>query len=480
MEFRSLESIPRRQQLPLAALAALVVLLLGVSIGGVAFASPSDQPAPAPAAAAAPPIDMAATAMVIPVWKATVLPGGSAEGIPITPGGYVGPMEPMHLEFQTLCSSAAVKRVGTRVTFMTVGHCFDEEIGKSALEVDRSLLMAKANRSKAADPVTALPPATPTAKEDLPEIKPELTVYLYQPKGVQGAYITSPMEATVLHTRKMENGNDSAILQLDLPDPSVNVPVFPLADTAPALETPVRAIGYPGSHIEGLQDAMFPNHHHRKKGVLDILQEQVLAPTTTTGTVSGKQRIRSTPVTEVNSDVDSGMSGGPALNSDNEVIGSVVGRFNGSAGNFSIISHNTDLIRSDLQSQGVNLGEAGASATVSEAERHMINQAVQDALGTVSQNSGLSTADAMAIVVAAICIAIAAFLLGLVIGLHIGRRMPQSATPIAVRQEPVQDTPGEDRLPLSDESARQDLSVETVQPPAPANQRRWPWPRNRT
>lgn len=390
----------------LTGLATLVVLAL---LGGMAYfaisvkrdltALQANQAATAPAPASVKkPINTAATVLVTSVWKEKKSDGGFIFG---------PPTDPYFLEFQSPCSGAAVARTDNAVEhavyFVTAQHCIDnDEVGKPQIEQDYNEQKADRDKNK---PKGSTPSDSDASKDDKEkqEFNPELTVYVYQPASIPGRYIVSPQPATLVSSRKMTNGNDTAILKLNLSDPNTVTPVLPLATHKVADEAHLRSVGYPGDHIPNLEEAMFPARHHLKKGVLDIIQTEALAPTITDGIAGGTQRISNAGVTETNADFGGGMSGGAVVNDDSEYSGTIQGgylKFFDVGGNFNFISQDMALLRSDLVAAGA------LPALTTPADTTAINAAVAEALAKQDTKNDTFFEFLTAVLVVALCLAL--------------------------------------------------------------------------
>jgi S1-C subfamily serine protease len=135
------------------------------------------------------------------------------------------------------------------------------------------------------------------------------------------------------------NQGDNALLKVTVAKPLTPMTV---ADEVPASGEALTVVGFPGNVGEVVDKGRLPQ------------------PSFTSGTVSGQQVFdNGVPLTEVNVNFMPGMSGGPAVASNGEVVG-VVSQGFGTQGNNFIT--NAPALRTLLQQNGVHLAEPPAPA----------------------------------------------------------------------------------------------------------------------
>jgi serine protease Do len=164
------------------------------------------------------------------------------------------------------------------------------------------------------------------------------TVRAIQPNGVDGATITSPTTVQVVDFQATDAGD---IALLHLPNTNKETPGLVVAEKAPQVGEDVTSIGFPGD-IQDIAD-----------------QSQIARASFKTGTVSSDQ-VTPTGVTqiEVSTELAPGMSGGPTVNKDEQVVGVNSSGLTKQAG-FNFITYTPDL-RSFLQSHNVPLVQPAA------------------------------------------------------------------------------------------------------------------------
>ncbi len=166
---------------------------------------------------------------------------------------------------------------------------------------------------------------------------PERQIEVMQPDG-PGRVIEQWTTVQVVQFQPAKNG-DNALLKV-----VESKPLEPLvvADKDPASGESLTAVGFPGMMGRATDKSRLPQ------------------PSFTSGSVSGQQvSDTGVPVTEVNANFMPGMSGGPAINSDGEVVG-LVSQGYGTRGNNFI----TDAagLRAFLVQNGVHLAQRPAPA----------------------------------------------------------------------------------------------------------------------
>ncbi|WP_210505526.1 serine protease [Naasia sp. SYSU D00057] len=169
-----------------------------------------------------------------------------------------------------------------------------------------------------------------------------LLVWAYQPQGLPGRVLQKDYQAQVVSAELPENGDLALLLVGVSPETFLAI-----AETDPRPGTAVTAIGFPQS-VESTTDT-------------DLVRASFKS-----GTISSQQTMdNGLSVTEINADVDFGMSGGPTIDGDGTVVG--VNSFTtGTATDaFNFITDATDL-GDWLKVQGVDVTYA-SDADVEEA-----------------------------------------------------------------------------------------------------------------
>jgi serine protease Do len=154
-----------------------------------------------------------------------------------------------------------------------------------------------------------------------------------QPNGVDGATITSVTTVQVMDFKGPEAGD---VALLHLPNMNKETPGLVVAQKTPQVGEQVTSIGFPGD-IQDITD-----------------QSQIARASFKSGTVSSDQ-VTPSGVTqiEVSTELAPGMSGGPTVNKDDEVVGVNSSGLTTQAG-FNFITYTPDL-RTFLQSHNVAL-----------------------------------------------------------------------------------------------------------------------------
>lgn len=213
----------------------------------------------------------------------------------------------------------------------TAGHCLEKS---SAVRVALISKVIEAQELK-----VGLKPSE--LNWDVSIEEPE--VYVGQPDIPNGGPLAGKESvlARVVDFQPFENG-DSALLQIS------NMTVtdyLSIATVKPKVEDKVTSVGFPGS----------------VDSVTDVKRQQA---TFTSGTVSAPSTTKKgVPVTQINAAVSRGMSGGPTLNANDEVVG--VNSFGvvGETQPFNFVT-DTEILRDFLSDNGVELVAASApSAT---------------------------------------------------------------------------------------------------------------------
>lgn len=129
---------------------------------------------------------------------------------------------------------------------------------------------------------------------------PDRVVGVYQTKAASGVSVTEPMQAKVVDVEAFTKG-DVALLKVESKSA---MPALTLAATQPATGSQVIAAGYPGS----VSDTVDPSND----------------PSMKDGSVSAETRtVAGVPFTEISAATSSGMSGGPVVDLQGHVVGTV-------------------------------------------------------------------------------------------------------------------------------------------------------------
>lgn len=127
------------------------------------------------------------------------------------------------------------------------------------------------------------------------------TVQVIQPEGVNDRQITQWTTVQVTDFQPMNNGDNALLKVGDLKPLSA----LPVASVSPPTGASVTAIGFPGSVGDTIAD---PN--------------RLPQPSFKTGTVSGSQvDAQGVQVTEISAPMSAGMSGGPTIDEDGQIVG---------------------------------------------------------------------------------------------------------------------------------------------------------------
>ncbi|MCV7257431.1 trypsin-like peptidase domain-containing protein [Mycobacterium shimoidei] len=220
---------------------------------------------------------------------------------------------------------------------VTAGHCVDPGQGRLVL-LDGYLHEQEAPSFK--DEAYA----NWRVEGDLGGSPPDRSVRAIQPNGVDDATITSPITVEVVDVKAPEAGD---IALLHVPNMSKPTPGLVVAENAPKVGESVTSIGFPGD----LQD------------IAD--QSQIARSSFKTGTISSNQVMPSGVVQiEVSTELAPGMSGGPTVNKDGQVVG-VNSRGLTTQAGFNFITNTPDL-RAFLTSHNVPLVKPAAPADKSQ------------------------------------------------------------------------------------------------------------------
>jgi S1-C subfamily serine protease len=219
--------------------------------------------------------------------------------------------------------------VSKTAEIVTAGHCVDPAHGREV--VLEEFLKANNATSLLNDALANWHVEGATQGSPL-----DRSVQAVQPNGVEGATITSPTTVQVVDFKPTYDG-DVALLQV--PNMATQTPPLRVANAGPQIGEPVTSIGFPG----GL------------RAVAD--QSQIARVSFKTGSVSSHQ-VTPQGVTkiEVSAALGPGMSGGPTVNADGQVVG-VNSSGLRDAANFNFITDTAGL-RAFLESHDVVLARS--------------------------------------------------------------------------------------------------------------------------
>ena len=223
---------------------------------------------------------------------------------------------------------------------MTAGHCVDPSEGRTALlssylgEADRLDLLNDATVNWTVE--------GPNSGDSV-----EQTVQVIQPNDVEGAIITNnPITAQVVAYRGFEEG-DLALLHVGGIEAT---PPLVVADTSPENGDELTAVGFPAT-VSGVVDGTRVRASFKS------------------GTASSQQYRADSgiPTTEINADISPGMSGGPTVNANGEVLGVNSFILTNEKRNFNFITDTNDL-ETFLVSNGIEYLPASAEVTPTPTE----------------------------------------------------------------------------------------------------------------
>jgi serine protease Do len=227
------------------------------------------------------------------------------------------------VSYSTSCTAWYVSKTAELVT---AGHCVDPQQGREVI------LNGYLGDQKATN-LTADALANWHVEGDEQGAPVGRSVQAIQPQGVDGATITSPTTVEVVDFKATDAGD---VALLHLPNMAKETPGLIVAQNAPKVGDPVTSIGFPGE----LQD------------VAD--QSQIARASFKSGSVSSQQ-VTPQGVTqiEVSAPIGAGMSGGPTVDQDGQVVG-VNSAGLADQANFNFITDTPDL-RTFLLSHNVVL-----------------------------------------------------------------------------------------------------------------------------
>ncbi|MFE3983423.1 trypsin-like peptidase domain-containing protein [Nocardia tengchongensis] len=230
--------------------------------------------------------------------------------------------------------------VGKSGQMMTAGHCVDPAEGKRALlqhfltSKGRSDLLETAIMNWKVEGTTQGAPV-------------DRAVKAIQPSAVNDAVLTTATTVQIVDFRSFEQG-DLALLKAS--GLSKDTPALSIADVTPQVGSQLTSIGFPGSVLNFADPSRIPHASFKS------------------GTVSSQQvSPQGVSVLEVSTDMSGGMSGGPTVNSDGQVVGiNSFGVLNPSTGaemaGTNFITETKDL-RTFLDSHDVPLTQSASKSS---------------------------------------------------------------------------------------------------------------------
>ncbi|NKQ57777.1 trypsin-like serine protease [Amycolatopsis sp. K13G38] len=233
---------------------------------------------------------------------------------------------------QASCSGFVADSTGFVVT---AGHCVDDQSGqggKSALIQTLLAEWVQAGEISSSDASSLLTYGLTNWKVEgqVADSNPDRAVAVYQTSAASGVTVTTPMQASVVDYKALDNG-DVALLKVQ---PSTPMPAIEVAANATQEDgTEVIAAGYPGT--------------------VSQVVDPKLQPSFKTGTISSKQTRNGVPFTETSAASTPGMSGGPVIGLDGRVLGTVSFGPTQETQAFNFMT-DTGILRSMLVSHGVS------------------------------------------------------------------------------------------------------------------------------
>ncbi|WP_458689308.1 trypsin-like peptidase domain-containing protein [Nocardia tengchongensis] len=230
--------------------------------------------------------------------------------------------------------------VGKAGQMMTAGHCVDPVEGKKALlqnflsSKGRSDLLETAIMNWKVEGTTQGAPV-------------DRAVKAIQPPAVSDAVLTTATTVQIVDFRSFEQGDLALLKASGLPK---DTPALSIADVTPQVGSQLTSIGFPGGVLNIADPSRIPHASFKS------------------GTVSSQQvSPQGVSVLEVSTDMSGGMSGGPTVNSDGQVVGiNSFGVLNPSTGaemaGTNFITDTKDL-RTFLDSHDVPLAQSASKSS---------------------------------------------------------------------------------------------------------------------
>lgn len=320
---RKRRSARRVGALPIALLALAMMLLVGR--GPVAQAA--TQPPTATPAQKAEAVMKPSTVFIVTEWSGYILSGELGDLLSTEEG--TAPL----IKATTTCSGFIANPDGYIVT---AGHCVDDTSmaygGKGVIINAGIAQLGELIDLSASDVAVLQRDAYANAKvegkdKDSP---PDRVVGVFPTKGAATIISSTPIQANVVDFQSFTKG-DVALLKVETKTP---MPALEVAPSAAAQGTGVVAGGFPGS-------------------VLDTVDPNVSEPSFKDGTVSGGKTVAGVPFTEISAATSSGMSGGPVVDLQGRVVGTVSWSPGAETQSFNFITA-TSSVRQLLASNSVD------------------------------------------------------------------------------------------------------------------------------
>jgi serine protease Do len=252
---------------------------------------------------------------------------------------YLNNGEPFEMSFQ--CTGYVVNPNGY---IATAGHCVDPVEARSAL-IQSAAQWALDNGYYAASDLTletVLGFDDYVVQNENGGRGPERSVTTAWSQSAGGVETGKALPARVVKWQRFDQG-DGAMLKVE----ADNLNALPLSDDEIDIGTEVVAVGYPGS--------------------VDLVADQTFTPSYKDGSVSSTKTVSNGLLTvyEISAAVSGGMSGGPTVNLDGEVVG-----FNSFGINSQIETQQFNFVR-PVDTVRELLGDAGAAGELGEdAQRY--------------------------------------------------------------------------------------------------------------
>ncbi|MEN3308710.1 MAG: hypothetical protein V7603_4912 [Micromonosporaceae bacterium] len=284
-------------------------LLAGAAILGPLLAAPAAVAAPSPPPGSTP--QVMAQAIIRPsiVYLSTTWKGWVrfANGNLLSNKAY---------QVTTSCSGFVANSTGYIVT---AGHCVDNQTmeGGKGLIIETAIQAAVDDgRITAAEAKTTLPYGKANWKVEGADsgAPPDRTVSVYQTVAASGITQVQPMTASVVDFKSLAEG-DAALLKVESPNP---MPALEVAPQGAEDGVDVISAGYPGS-VEGVTDFK-------------------LETSFKDGRISSQQTVNGVPFTEISAANSPGMSGGPTVDIQGRVLGTVSFKNSGESQAFNFIT----------------------------------------------------------------------------------------------------------------------------------------------
>lgn len=231
---------------------------------------------------------------------------------------------------ETSCSGFVADSTGY---IATAGHCVDDQTadgGKAAIIKTALAEEVQAGTLTQQEATSGLSYALANWKVEgtTAGSNPDRVVNVYQTVAASGVPVTTPMQANVVDVKPLSQG-DVALLKVQ---PTTPMSAVELAAAPPQNGAQVIAAGYPGSVTEVVDPKLQPSFKE--------------------GSASSSQTVNGVPFVEVSAASTPGMSGGPAIDLDGRVFGTVSFGPSGENQAFNFIT-DTLTLRALLTSHGV-------------------------------------------------------------------------------------------------------------------------------